>query len=182
MRATALRSAGAVLLLGALLADLLPRPGIAGEADSLGAPPTMMAAADTIVGGNTTAAADTTAASPPHVTVDLEGGSTLVAPLVVWHSEGYIAVVSPDGSELLIGAHKVRKILDETGADRTHFVIEKRGAVGIVPQGYRGHVDPARFQEKKGISTLGAIGVGALFIGAIYGLVVLVVVATGYAD
>jgi hypothetical protein len=182
MRATALRSAGAVLLLGALLAALLPRPGFAGEVDSLGATPPMIAVADTIARGDTTATADTTSASPPHITVELEGDPTVVAALVFWRSDGYIAVVSPNGSELLVGTHKVRKVLDETGRDRTHFVIEKHGAVGVVPPAYQGHVDSTRFLEKKGISNLEAFGVGLLIIGAIVGIVVLLSVTSGYSN
>jgi hypothetical protein len=136
---------------------LFPRPGTAGEPDSLSAPPSLAAAGDTA------------AASPPHVTVELKSDSMVVVAVVAWRSDGFLLVVHPNGSETVIGSYTVRKILDGTGVDRTRFVVDKHGAVGTLPPTYQGHIDPAEFQEKPNKSTGGVFG----FLGGMVGVVVL---------
>jgi hypothetical protein len=144
-----------MLIPSAVLALLVSSLGWAGGVDSLSAPPALAAAGDTA------------AVSSRHVTVELEDDSTLPASLVAWQSDGYILVVEPNGADALIGTHKVRRILDETGHDRTHFVIGKRGAVGTAPPSFPGHIDPAQFEEKKGTSLFKTLALGVLIGGAI---------------
>lgn len=169
MRGT-IRCLGAVMLLAATLS----RPARATGAESLALPEAAVAAPET---ATVSAVVDTVAAASlpiPGIRIDLERGRTIEAALVVWHSDGYVLAVFPDGHEELIAAHKIRHIVDAKGRDRAHFVIDKRGAVGSPPPNSRGQIDPSRFHEKKGFPLI--LGV-PLFIVAILAVGALALVA-----
>jgi len=57
-----------------------------------------------------------------------------------------------------------RSIVDESGEDRTDYVLEKRKPVGTPPQGYTGHLRAERLTV--GRALLSAVLVGLVVLGA----------------
>jgi hypothetical protein len=147
---------------GVVVALSLPVAGNAASPDSLTLPSSgsvAPAVSDSATADSDVAdsdVADSVIVTPPAepIRIELERHETWMAALVVWRSDGYLLAVRSNGSEELIGTHRVRTIHDATGRDRTHFVIDKRGAVGTPPPAFQGSIDPARFQEKKRLPTL----------------------------
>ena len=87
-------------------------------------------------------ATDSTSVStaPPRgdVVVDVRGESTVVAAAAAWRPSDQVLLVFADGTDRLVAGYKVRKIVDSEGKDRTRFVVEGRGLVGVYPDSYKG--------------------------------------------
>jgi hypothetical protein len=152
----------------------LPTAGYAAGADSLALVASTVAAPvviDSVVVDSAVVDSATVPPSAEPIRVELERDATITAALVVWHSDGYLLAVHSNGSEELIGAHRVRKIYDETGRDRTHFVIYERGAVGTSPLTFHGKVDPERYHQKKRLSPL--VGIPLFAAAVVVGVAVL---------
>ena len=158
---------------GVVAAFSLPAVGLAAGADSLALPASTNAATadlDSAVVDSSGAPSVVVPPSAEPIRVDLEHDNTLLAALVLWHSDGFLLAVHSNGTEDLVGTHRVRRISDATGRDRTKFVIEKRGAVGTPPPAFQGSVDAARFQEKKGLPTVLGVPLFAAGIVAMLGI------------
>jgi hypothetical protein len=72
------------------------------------------------------------------VFVSVRGDTTIVVAVAAWRPSDQVLIVSDDGSDRLYAAHRVLKIVDSTGTDRTRFVVEGRGLVGAYPETYKG--------------------------------------------
>lgn len=78
------------------------------------------------------------------VTLVIDDEAPLTASAVGWRSSDFVVAVFADGTDRLIGIHKIRTIVDESGEDRTEYVLEKRKVVGIPPPDYEGRLGPDR--------------------------------------
>ncbi len=101
------------------------------------------------------------------VTVVIEEESPLTASAVGWRSSDFVVVVFADGTERLVGIHKIRAIVDESGQDRTEYVLQERKAVGTPPPGYEGRLGPDR--PTIGRALLGGVLVGIIALAALFG-------------
>src|SRR5512132_4027336 len=72
------------------------------------------------------------------VTVHVRDEAPLAAAVAAWRPYGQILVVFRDGTDRIVSAHRVLKVVDGSGADRTRFLMYGRGFVGEYPEAYRG--------------------------------------------
>jgi hypothetical protein len=90
------------------------------------------------------------------VTVEVFGDSTLSASAVAWWPSKQVLVVYPDRRDLVLGFHKIRRIVDEAGTDRTDHVLQDRKVVGNFPEGYQPRSRPRGFNMGKAMLVAGA--------------------------
>ena len=72
--------------------------------------------------------------------VDIRGDSTVAVEAAAHQPGDQVLLFFADGTERLVMTHRIRKITDMQGRDRTRFVMDGRGTVGALPAGYKSPV------------------------------------------
>ena len=102
------------------------------------------------------------------VTVHVRDEAPLVAAVAAWRPYEQILVVFPDGTDRLVSAHRVLRVVDKSGADRTRFLMYGRGFVGEYPEAYRGSRVAKPWRPSSFIVFAGVtVGVALVVYGAI---------------
>jgi len=102
------------------------------------------------------------------ISVQVRGDSTIVAEVAAWRPSEQVLVVFLEGTDRLIPAHKILKIADQSGADRTRFVVDGRGTIGSYPDAYRG----SRKAQSVALRPLVVVAVVAVAIGVALAVVI----------
>lgn len=101
------------------------------------------------------------------ITVHVRDEAPLTAAVAAWRPYEQILVVFQDGTDRVVPAHRVLKVVDGSGTDRTRFLIHGRGFVGEYPEAYRGARSPKPSHSRSFLAFAGAALGAALLAFAI---------------